>query len=247
MKIASRAFVLLALFAAVGCGSGNSGSRSTGEQIQPGSDLERMQGMWELVAFETARPGEGPGPDKIKAIRLTFTGEKLVIGVGVDYRTNFLVALDSSKEPKRMTVTEIDQFGRPTGGVTTAKSGGTQRIGSAAKTGSVDPLARSEWIYKFEGDVLILAVADPGQPAPTDFTPRTFAPASTAKGAAPASPPGGRVDIVRLKKTTVPASGGTQYGTSFGTYRGTFRSGTSFSTSRFSTGRVSTAPSTAKK
>ena len=33
-----------------------------------GSDQERLQGMWEVVAFETARPNEGPGPDKIKAI-----------------------------------------------------------------------------------------------------------------------------------------------------------------------------------
>jgi len=242
MKTASRALVLVALFAALGCNGAESGGRSESlnEQVQPGSDEAALQGMWEVLSFETFRPGEGPGPDKLKAIRLTFAGDKLVIGVGPDYRTYFTFVLDAGKNPKRMTVTESNPLGGSSGGVTTAKSGSTVRAGTAPRTGTAkgsapSPLEVSNWIYKFEGDTLILAVADPGQPAPTDFTPRGFAAASTAKGAAPSASPGGRVDIVKLKKTTAPYSGGTA--------GSTIRGGTS----RYTTGRASTAPSTAKK
>lgn len=245
MKTASRTLALVALAACVGC-RGTDGRPN--EAAPPGSDLERMQGMWEIVAFETARPNEGPGPDKVKAIRLTFTADHLVIAVGPDYRTHFDVTLDPNKDPKRMTVVEVNGS-YPTNGAT-VRSGATQgrpgtapRVGTAPKGGPVDPLTRSEWLYKFEGEQLVLAVADPGQPPPTDFKPRTFTPASTAKDAAPASPPTGRVDIVRLQKTTVPGTGGPRFGTAYGTsYGGTFRSGTY----RSGTFR-STAPSTAKK
>ncbi len=233
MRTLVRLLPLFALLATVGCNGADPGDRSgdVDSGIEPGSDLAQIQGMWEITAFNAARPGDGPGPEKAKAIRLIFQGNKLTISVGSDYQAHFEVTLHPEANPKRMTVIESDG------------SGNNARPGTAKSKGTVRATARSEdqseWLYKFEGETLVLAVADPGQPAPKDFTPRAFGGlAGTAKGSSPA-PTTGRVDIIRLKKTAMPAPGG-RFGTS--------RSGTSFSTGpRYSTSRVSTSRSTRRR
>jgi uncharacterized protein (TIGR03067 family) len=208
MKTVARAFALLPLLALVGCSGAEPGNRSAEEQVGP--DEQRLLGMWEVIEFQAARPGEGPAPDKLQAIRLVFTSDRLTISVGTEWKEHFQYTIDPTRDPKWMTVVEEDGRPRPTPGTnrTTAPA--------AAYPGG----ERSEWIYKFEGDTLVIAVADPGAPRPLDFTPRAFSAggAPQAAGAAPQPAAGGRVDVIRLRKTTMPA-GGPRYG--YGTYRGT--------------------------
>lgn len=197
----TRLLALLPLVALVGCRGAEPGDR--GDPVPPGSDLERLQGMWEIVDFQTARPGDGPNPEKQQAIRLAFAGDKLTITVGspTDWKEQFTVSLNASADPRQMTLVEL--------------TGPSAPKATAARTGEPE---RSEWIYKFEGDTLVIAVADPGAPRPTDFSPRGV---RGAGGTAPATATGYRVDVVRLRKTNYPASAGPRFGTAagYGTYR----------------------------
>ncbi|HJZ59873.1 MAG TPA: hypothetical protein VKE74_33335 [Gemmataceae bacterium] len=243
MKITTRLFAILPLLALVGCRGAEPGNRSA--DVEPGSDAERLQGMWEIIDFQAAR-GDKPGPDKLQAIRLTFAGDRLTITVGTEWRENFTIILDPSKDPKHMTV--IEDIGHaPVGPSTSAgTSRGTSRVGTApvgtaragtarGGSGPAGQLERSEWIYKFEGDTLVIAVADPGAPRPRDFTPRALAPVGTARGATAArADGGGRVDVIRLRKTNVGVGGSRPtgstygYGTSRGPGPGTYRTGSTF-------------------
>lgn len=239
MKTSPRVLLaLLPLVALVGCRGAESAGRSadTTDAVQPGTDAEKVQGMWEIVSFEAARPGDGPEPDKLKAIRLVFAADRLTISVGTGWQEQYVFTLDPTKDPRHMTLIEDD--GR-------ARGPGTPRVGTVPGGTARKPEGeQSLWIYKFEGDTLVIAVADPGAPRPTDFTPRGIGGGSTAKGTAGKAPAGGRVDIIRLKRTNTPAGGpryGTAYGTPYGTYRGTYRypstyystyRGTSFGTYR---------------
>jgi uncharacterized protein (TIGR03067 family) len=235
MKIKFPLLALLPLLALVGCRGAQPGNRSA-DAAQAGPDSARLQGMWEIIEFRTARPGDGPDQSKLQAIRLTFAGDRLTISVGNQWSESFQVILDPTKDPKHMTVIEAG-VRTPVGPATSR--GTTVRVGTARSGGSVGPLERSEWIYKFEGDHLVIAVADPGAPRPTDFNPRgpgAAGTSGTAKGTTARSgsnTTGGRVDVIRLRKTTAVGPGpgpgyGTYRGTSFGTYRGTYRGPSTF-------------------
>lgn len=225
----TRLLALIPLFALVGCRGAEPEATVPdvlAEGVEPGSDLERLQGMWEIVDFQTARPGDGPDADKRQAIRLTFVGDKLTIGVGTDWKEQFTVVLDPTKDPRHMTVTE--EGGRPAPAGTARIGSGPQRPGGTGE--------RSEWIYKFEGDTLVIAVADPNSPRPTAFIPSGVrsASAGTARSTAPSGPTtSARVDVVRLRKTTFAANAGPRYGTAagYGTYR-YGSAGKSYGTSR---------------
>jgi uncharacterized protein (TIGR03067 family) len=239
MKTAFPILALIPLVALVGCRGGESATRSAeAEEVQAGSDLERLQGMWEIVEFRTAREGDGPNGEKQQAIRLVFAGDRLTISVGTDWKEHFTVSLDPTKDPRHMTL--VEESGRPLG---TARAGtGPQR--------AAGPGERSEWIYKFEGDTLVIAVADPDSPRPTEFTPKGIrGNVGTAKATAPAGQTtSARVDVVRLRKTTVPASAGPRYGTAagYGTYRYGTAGGYRYSTSpSYSTYRGGTYRGTA--
>lgn len=224
-----RILALVSAFALVGCRGADTVEPAPivdGEGIEPGSDLERLQGMWEIVEFQTANPRGGPDADKRQAIRLTFVGNKLIISIGTDWKEHFTVTLDPTKEPKQMTVVEVRD-----GSAAAADRSGTATEHAASAGGE-----RAEWIYKFDGDTLVIAVADPNVPRPTTFTPRARA---EAVGTAPAAAAAGRVDIVTLRKTTVAASPGPRYGTAAG--YGTYRSGTSGRTYTTATKSIGTA------
>ena len=188
----TTAFVLLATLTAfvAGCGK-KPGPQSgpEGDAPQGGSDQDRLQGVWAVEKFDAGDPERVPPPEELKAFRFHFDGGKLRIRDDGDFASSFV--LDTASNPKVMIVTALDENGRP-----------RKRFAS-------EEIDRSEWLYKFDGEALVLAVVEgPGQ-RPSNFTPR---PSSGRPPAIVATPGKGphtvkddnyvpAVHILRLKKT----------------------------------------------
>jgi uncharacterized protein (TIGR03067 family) len=115
------------------------------------SDRDRLQGVWAVEKYEAGDPERSPSPEEVKAFRFHFDGNKLRIRDDGEVASSFV--LDTASNPKVMIVTALDENGRP-------------RKGFASE--GVD---RSEWLYKFDGEALVLAVVE-GPTRPSNFTPR---------------------------------------------------------------------------
>jgi uncharacterized protein (TIGR03067 family) len=120
--------------------------------------------------MDAGSPEEDPTPEKLRDDRLQIGGDRLTIVEGKDHhRESFSFTLDVSSDPKVMTLITLGDDGKPT-------------------------KEKMEWIYKFEGDTLVVAFikgGDAGRLA--DFNGAAWAKVTPGK-------PG--VTRVRLKKTT---------------------------------------------
>jgi uncharacterized protein (TIGR03067 family) len=145
------ALALLAALAA-GCGKKTPDSGApTPETPAAKTDKDRLQGVWAVEAFEFADPDRKPR-DKDADCRLQFEGDRLVIRI--DPWEEFSFTLDESKEPKALLLTQLDRTtGKPYRHV-------TKRTGQADEVG---PELKEEWIYKLDGDKLVVALVRNGR------------------------------------------------------------------------------------
>jgi uncharacterized protein (TIGR03067 family) len=181
------AFILLAALTAFAVGCKKKTDPTTGGgNIVPGSDQDRLQGVWAIESVEEAKK-KGQRPDDLTGVRFQFKGDRLTIFEGSRVDVVFAFTLDTAQDPKVMTLVELGHDGQP------LRRGAT-RVGTAPRVDAGE-VQKEEWLYKFEGDTLVLAVTkDPG-PRPTEFKPRAGQPQVPA------------VFIAKLKKTDeTPAS-----------------------------------------
>jgi len=111
------------------------------------SDHDRLQGVWMIESADDGSQSNAPPPDDMKDDRLQFEGDHLTI-VGPRDRVRFSFALETSSDPKAIVLTELGDDGRPQS-------------------------EKSEWIYKFDGDVLVVAVPREAGGRPTEFRTRS--------------------------------------------------------------------------
>jgi uncharacterized protein (TIGR03067 family) len=111
-------------------------------------DKERAQGVWVPVKLEGLPPEEVPFESALKAAVVSLKGDLLTISPGVERldELRFVVSVDATKSPAWLDLTESDKEGRPTPRKEVALG-----------------------IYKFEGDHLVVAIAEPGVPRPSEF------------------------------------------------------------------------------
>jgi uncharacterized protein (TIGR03067 family) len=188
---------------AVGCSKKSdptSNSGGTPDEVVS-VDKERLQGVWAVESIDTGDPNQKLRPgDKIEDFRFHFQGDRLGKGKVDRVTQPMSFQLDDSVDPKVMTVTYLGKDGLPYN---------DRGPGVVSK----EPAPSREWLYKFDGDDLVLAVPEhtvfsPPIPRPTDFTPYP----TSAK---PGEPSVMGVTIFRLKKTNEnpafePARGGPQ-------------------------------------
>ena len=153
----TAALILLASLCALAVGCKKKPDTGTDESVRivPGSDLERFQGVWGVEKMDSGRRVEDFPPEEVarameslKQSRFQFDSKSVSMNLlGRQERASFV--LDETQNPKAMYLTE-------------------SREGGPASN-------RSEWIYKFEGDYLVLAFAEGGQ-RPTEFKARAGQP-----------------------------------------------------------------------
>jgi uncharacterized protein (TIGR03067 family) len=189
------AFLLLAILPALaaGCGKSQSTPGTPSGETGSASDMERLQGMWAVVSFEGDEDDQPP-PEKLKAIRFIFEGDKLKIANEGPEPQISSFTLDTGSNPKGITLTRLDKDGKP------------HRRFAEKGEGEID---RMEVIYKFDGDHLVMALSEGsgahGAPRPTEFKPKEGRkPSPPTKGTAhvPGTPD---IFVVTFKKTTEPA------------------------------------------
>jgi uncharacterized protein (TIGR03067 family) len=166
------AFVLLATLTALvaGCGkkpgpqSGPEGSTPQGGE----SDQEKLQGVWAVEKLDAGDPKLSPSTEVVQKMRVHFDGTK----VWMDGRLRYSMVLDTASNPKVMIVNRLNEDGQP------------EQFG-----GEKGQVERNEWLYKFDGEILVLAVVLGKAKRPTNFTPQ---------------PSSGRLDIVGTPGKGVP-------------------------------------------
>ena len=129
-----------------------------------------MQGVWKIESFDRGEEIPPGEREGLKEDRLQFEGDVLSI---VESRSRhvdvYKFSLDWKSDPKVMQLTHTKDR------------------------------EKSEWLYKFEGDTLVLAMFESGEPRPTEFVARPMSRAAD-------KPRDMGVIIVRLRKTDeVPA------------------------------------------
>jgi uncharacterized protein (TIGR03067 family) len=166
-----RSFRVTMLALAVAALTGCGKKAETGAPSGAGGDRDKLQGTW---AIENVEDADGHGlkdPEEIKRERFTFEGDKLTNAASPEV---FTFALDETANPKTLTLSEV------------------------VKEGTARPPETIYCIYKFDGDKLILAMADGTKATkpPTEFKAMksrerdgTFAPG---------------VSVLTLKKTDAP-------------------------------------------
>jgi uncharacterized protein (TIGR03067 family) len=163
----------------VSTGNGNEGS-GDGNQ----SDRDRLQGVW---LFESIDTGDAKMKmEKSRDARIQFQGDKVIITESKnDSGEWFSMSLDTTKEPKWMTLKRLDSSGNPL----------PQTLANA------NPI-NEEWIYKFDGDALNIAIGAPIDPwkssRPTDFKAQAWVVPKNGQAASPS------VMLWHLKKTDEP-------------------------------------------
>jgi uncharacterized protein (TIGR03067 family) len=165
-----------------------------------GSDLERLQGVWVIENLEEASDGKKGRPEEekmreeikteMKKMRFQIQGNKMSVLIFGEWQ-NATFKLDEKANPKVMIVTDLDDKGEP-----------KKRLGKDFKPTSETRI--NEDIYKFEGDLLVIAHNDdPGlgapPPRPTEFKAR----AAKFK-AGTMQPEAFGVSVITLKKTNEP-------------------------------------------
>ncbi len=221
--------------------------------VGPGAvaDKKQFQGIWAVESIETADPKDKPTPDQISGVRFIFEGNTFrVYEKGRTYQDRFAFALDTTGDPKAVILTELDEDDRPvrnTNGpsqytpatvrYSTAKAYSTSRTYSTSSYSTsrggdmYGSLARIEWIYKFEGESLVLAFSRgmtgkrPASFKPEAGTPSRDRGATKSSSGGPYQPGVPATLVVRLKRVDEPLPPVVKrprYGsTSYGTYRGT--------------------------
>lgn len=168
------AFVLLAglLGFVAGCGKkeGSSGPTATGP-----SDQDKMQGVWKIETIDVGGdPKEGPPKAFIEKMRFAVKGDRFYFIEDDGYAKEEQFTLDSTKEPKHMTSTRLDDDGKPL-------KRGRFKNGKYEESGDLVV----ENIYKFDGDKLVIAVSEGDKAVrPTEFkarVPDKFDPANPDK------------------------------------------------------------------
>jgi uncharacterized protein (TIGR03067 family) len=136
--------------ALVGC------SKSAEPTTRAPTDKDRLQGVWAVEAVEYGGELTPEARQQMTDSKLHVQGDRFSLGAGDNWEFSTFAA-DWSKEPKGITLYECGPDGKqlgPTGGVPKA------------------PLTRG-WIYKFEGDKLVLAFLrtrdSDSIPPPADF------------------------------------------------------------------------------
>lgn len=181
-----RATATCLLAFALGCGKPTPTPNAPGAP-EP-TDRERLQGTWGVVWMDS---GNGANEAELKAKlkdfdvteeelareldevrqgRITFKDDRMNFSIG-DGRFECTFALDETQNPKVMKLTLVDGANGP-------------------KTG--------EWLYKFEGDSLIVAYTEKGGARPPGFAARRHESPALRKPGVLA------VFVLTLKKTDVP-------------------------------------------
>jgi uncharacterized protein (TIGR03067 family) len=192
---------LMSVATTTGCGkkpdSTPSENRTGDGNTSAGSDLDRLQGVWAVeswdIANEEPKDKDGKVDAKQKAMfedfkkeflnamknaRFQFQGNKL--GILVEDRwERGSIKLDEKSNPKGIILTHLDEKGEP------MKIVGKER-------------PNDEAIYKFEGDLLVIALPMGDGSRPTEFKPRAdnFDEKTKKREAG--------VAVVTLKKTNEP-------------------------------------------
>jgi uncharacterized protein (TIGR03067 family) len=146
-----RPFALLTLTAAlVGCSS------SAAPTAREPTDNDRLQGVW---AVESVESGTAIAPEERQRTmdsRLHVHGNRFSLGAGDNWEFSTFAA-DWTQEPKKLLLFECGPDGKPIG-----------------PTGGLLPPPRTRgWLYKFEGEKLVLAFLRERDldsvPPPADF------------------------------------------------------------------------------
>ena len=175
-----RTFTVFTLFAVItafgaGCkktepppaptGAGTPGPNSNGPPPDNAlSDKERFQGVWKATSVDSGSgPKELPGD---RTPRLQVEGDRVSLRESAtDPGDPHAATWDSTKSPKTLTLNSFETSGKPS------------------------TRAAQVWIYKFEGDTLVVAFS--GETAPAEF-----------KGQAPSQkPPVPGVAVIQFTKT----------------------------------------------
>jgi uncharacterized protein (TIGR03067 family) len=191
------AFVVLAVL--IGC------SKKTEPAAPVITDKDRLQGVWavewidrgrgateadleKLVSTKEEKEELAWELDRVRQGRIEFKAERVTMALSGWEREEFTFALDETQDPKVMILTvpppKTEQ--RPA------------RLGTGKSAGPPPaerppPDERLEWIYKFDGEVLIIALIEGGA-RPTQFKAR--------RKVNPTGEPG--VTVLTLKKTEIP-------------------------------------------
>lgn len=219
--------VLLAACAALAGGCAQK-SRIPGTPEDAGpdaaADRAKLQGVWAIESLEL--PNGEKADERVKDVRFVFDGIKFRIAEqGRSYSEQFAYALDTTVKPKVLILTELNADGTPYRAATargTFRAPATARGATAA--GAQYPVDRQEWIYKFDGDSLVVAFrAGRTGGRPTDFKADNGLPGRTVVGTGRAAT--GRFEpattpaiVVRLRKTNEAAP--PEPARNFGTARG---------------------------
>lgn len=125
-------------------------------------DHDRLQGTWAVESLDAGEKEDSGKRAESKKDRFKFEGDKLTL-VTPREDEQFTFALDETKTPKELTLTEMSD-GPPSPGNPTVR--GTTVVAEPERE-------KLEWIYKFEGETLVLALAnrerDTKGSRPTEF------------------------------------------------------------------------------
>lgn len=247
--------LLLAATAGLVTGCGQTVPVTPGAPADVGPDAAservRIQGVWLVESLELAG-GEKIDPERVKGVRFVFDGPRFRISEpGRGSVEQFSFALDTTANPKVLVLTELYPDGTPVRGGGTYRGtapygtfrGATARAGTfrgatapygTYRGGTVrydaGPVDRQEWIYKFDGETLVVAFRTGRNGGrPVGFTPDAGQPGRVVGGTARAGtsryePPSPPTVVVRLKRTTeappanpTPVYYGTARGGNYGT------------------------------
>jgi uncharacterized protein (TIGR03067 family) len=176
------AFVTLVALA--GCGP-----RSAPEVLSPelSGDSGKLQGLWAVESAGDGRHSSGEWLEELRTGRLKFDGNRLTLAAR-ETVIKFTFTVDEDRNPKVLALTEVVE-GEP-----------KVRFGpkGAGPTSSSGP-QQWNWIYKFEGETLVVAFEKFGKAGehPTEFAAR---PPVLEPGKLPV--PG--VTVLRLKLIAAP-------------------------------------------
>lgn len=139
---------MVLLFALVGCSkNAPTTARNT--------DKDRLQGVWAVESVEGDELSP-PERQRMTAARLHVQGERFTLGEGDNWEFSTFVT-DWVREPKTLILYEVNADGSS----------------PSAGRGIPKPARTRSWIYKFDGDKLVLAFlrtsGTDSAPAPADF------------------------------------------------------------------------------
>lgn len=181
--------VLLAAFLA-GCQKLEQSFAPPGSGNNAG-DRDRLQGVWAVESVDTGDPKAKLPPGlKLEDMRTQFVGNEMLVTLAGRPMQRMSFGLQETAEPKVLVITYLGDDGQP-----------KRPSGPAGPIPGGKPAPPRDWIYKFDGEILVVAQPDYAifydkpMKRPVDFAP---IPSSFKPG----HPPVNGVTITRLKKTT---------------------------------------------